>query len=156
MTPARTARLGRGVTPVTILDFDGTIQSEEFPALADPFPGAVDVINQMSERGWQIYVVTGRTTTNIVRKYLKRYGIPYKMLITRPPFEVFNWHEYQTWKQQMFYEVADLENTPPKNILVVDDNIDILELADKIGFVSIRIGGDVDWVQVNQTAKRME
>lgn len=141
---------------VAILDFDGTIQSEEYPNLADPFKNSVDIINGLVKRGWRVYIVTGRVTYDLVKNYLINYKVYYTELITRPVFDVFILNEYYDWKRKTFKSVQKKENAKPKNVIVVDDRKDILKIGEELGFTSVRIKKAKDWFNVERTARRIE
>lgn len=60
------------MTPVAIIDFDGTIVEHRFPEIGEPLPEAFEVLKELKEAGWKLILWTCREDDGykIDRQYL--------------------------------------------------------------------------------------
>lgn len=80
--------------PVVAIDMDGTIWSDNFPHKGEIFPHAIEVINEMSEAGYDVIIWTSRGGVDLddCRKYLVEQGLN----------ETIEWNEHSEYYTSQF------------------------------------------------------
>jgi len=79
---------------IAIIDFDGTINSSQYPDLGEPTLGVKEALQKMKDMGYEIHILSCRTNPDvskyvidrreqvrIMENYLNKHKIPYDDII---------------------------------------------------------------------------
>lgn len=79
---------------ICCIDFDGTINSSQYPDMREPTPGVKEALQEIQDIGYEIHILSCRTNPDVtkyaidreeqvrtIRKYLDEYKIPYDVVL---------------------------------------------------------------------------
>lgn len=79
---------------VVTIDFDGTINSSQYPYMGEPTSGVKEALQKIQDMGYEIHILSCRTNPDVtrypidreeqvrnIRKYLNKYEIPYDVVL---------------------------------------------------------------------------